>query len=119
MAEADTLYLNGEKMYNADSSAYPPSVTLQMDSWNLIGVYGLGKCCRPFISISDALISLTDEEEHEYYDIIYDEDGSSPHHELFESTEGYWLSIKKVFAGEETIQYKANYYDDSHWHPHP
>lgn len=109
MENADTLYLNGEKMYNADSYAYPPSVTLAMDSWNLIGVYGAGDCCHTSVKISDALISLTDEEENAYYDIIYDENGYSPMFSL-KSKEGYWLSIKKVFAGdEETIQYKANY----------
>jgi len=123
MSEEAELYLNGKKSYEINEStnvteslfAVPPSVTLAMDSWNLIGVYGYKNGCHSWIGISDALISLTDEEENPYYDIIYDEDGLSPH--VFESTEGYWLSVKKIFAGNEDIEYKANYNNNPYQWP--
>jgi len=94
-----TLYLNGNKMYG--SMHIPPSVTLAMDNWDLIGVYGLG---NPTIDI--ALETLT-YGSNPYYDVIMDKDGNPV--STLTSTEGYWISIKKVFAGENTVEYKANY----------
>jgi hypothetical protein len=103
------LYLNGEIDYqvggedNDPVMGMPPSVTLAMDSWNLIGVYGLDDTDK-----HHALKSLKDQDGDKYYDILYDEDGHHPDSTL-ESLEGYWLSIKKAFACSDTIQYKANY----------
>ena len=102
------LYLNGEIDYqvgeenNSPVMGMPPSVTLAMDSWNLIGFYGLGQ-----MSVNNALVSLEDQDDYNYYDILYDKKGDSP--DWMQATEGYWLSVKKIFAGTDTIQYKANY----------
>ncbi len=121
MAEEATLYLNGGLSYYLDGETntdpvfgMPPSVTLGMDSWNLIGVYGTD---NPLIS--KALVSLTDEEGHKYYDILYNKDGEHPSFHL-NSEEGYWISMKKVFAGDkETIEYKANYKEEWEWSCYP
>ena len=49
MADDADLYLNGEIDYqvggedNDPVMGMPPSVTLAMDSWNLIGVYSNGR----------------------------------------------------------------------------
>lgn len=101
--EDTTVYLNGEPLYHMGGiGAMPPSVTLAMDSWNLVGTYGSTPLVVPF-----ALWSLTDEENNWYYDVIYDENGHRPM--SFIPTEGYWLSVKKIFDDKDTIEYKANY----------
>lgn len=111
MAEEAELFLNGEIDYqvggedNDPVMGMPPSVTLVMNSWNLIGVYGLEELDKGF-----ALRSLRDQDGNKYYDIMYDENGENPWRTL-SPLEGYWLSIKKAFAGSDTIEYKANYKD--------
>jgi len=103
------LYLNGEIDYqvggedNNPVMGMPPSVTLAMDSWNLIGIYGIND-----LNKNHALQSLENQDGDKYYDILYNEDGNHAGSTLH-SLEGYWLSIKKAFAGSDTIQYKANY----------
>ena len=67
-----------------------------MDSWNLVGTYGLN-----ILEKKDALKSLTNPDKDNYYDLVYDKNGNDPH--WFKPTEGYWLSIKKAFADSDTI----------------
>ena len=106
MNDSATVYQNGKKMYgNAEEGnaiPKPPVVNLKTNSWNLIGVYGNN---NPLIK--DALETLTDQSENEYYDIIYDQYMHNPDLNL-ESTKGYWLSIKLI-PGSDSIQYKASY----------
>lgn len=111
MARDSVLYLNGEISYPVEGAdtdpvmGIPPSVTLGMDSWNLIGVYGLQK-----ITAGRALRSLTDEENNPYYDVIYDRYATRVFRgDTMRPTEGYWLSVKKIFGDDQTIEYKANY----------
>ena len=105
------LFLNGDMSYyigenNSEDTSpvfgMPPSVVLATDSWNLIGVFGLESqnLYHGLESLSSYLVGMP------YYDILYDEDGYSPSY--LQSKEGYWLSMKLI-AGEDSIQYKANY----------
>ncbi len=106
--ESATIYANGEKMYGdaeeGSTIPYPPTVSLETNNWNLIGVYGTNDP-----SIDWALETLTDQSGHEYYDVIYDQYANSySETQLLESTKGYWLSVKLI-PGAESIQYKASY----------
>lgn len=105
MEEEATLYLRGEKFYNHNSSATPPSVVLATNSWNLIGTYGLED-----LPTNQSLVSLHDLHGEAYYDLIYDEYLNDDFTNL-SSKEGYWLSIKP-FNYSDTITYKANYPDE-------
>ncbi|HPD81670.1 MAG TPA: PKD domain-containing protein [Candidatus Pacearchaeota archaeon] len=120
MDDETYLYLNGKKSYDVEGQntnpvfGVPPSVTLAMDSWNLIGVYGRG---NPLVNL--ALKSLEDEEGNKYYDILIDKFGGQWYYNTWSSlhsTDGYWISIKKAFGGEQTVEYKSNYAPDCYSH---
>ncbi len=107
MARDSVLYLNGE-LHEPQNSA--PSVDLAMNSWNLIGTYGLQE-----LPVHTALVSLTGLNNAPYYDILYGEDDEGEIYSVSLDSgslipkEGYWLSLKKIWAGDEVIPYKANY----------
>lgn len=109
MTEDDELFLNGKKFGGIGAVDFdqenvigiPPSVTLAMNSWNLIGTYGLND-----INKGCALKTLTNEDSNKYYDILYTKDGDKE--STIYSKAGSWLSMKLV-EHFGSIEYKANY----------
>ena len=63
-----------------------------------------------------ALRDLTTPDMWPYYGTIYDERGYFGG--WFESTEGYWLSMK-IIPGENNIEYWPSYFNECWYHQYP
>jgi len=93
MSSSDILYGYGDKLIAAQS---PPSKTI-VSGWNLIGHYGLLN-----VAVDDALESVLT-----YKNSVLDETGF-PVSGNFIPAEGYWLSTKNLFNGQEVEYTPSN-----------
>jgi len=93
MSSSDILYGWGDKLIAAQT---PPSKTI-ISGWNLIGHYGLLN-----VAVDDALESILT-----YKNSVLDETGF-PVSGNFMPAEGYWLSTKNLFNGQEVEYTPSN-----------
>jgi len=96
LTNADTLTGYGDKLIAADS----PPETIIIAGWNLIGHYGLLNT----VTLNNALKSIDG-----FWNNVLDKDGSVVNGgDTVNPGEGYWLSTKNLFIGEEMIYTPSN-----------